>query len=355
VGVPGVYGDELSVLSQIVDRCAAADADLAAAGDIFDGPSPAPEVVRDLYDVLDRLVSSGRKLYYVIGNHDRGRDWLVPFGAGAVRLDGGVFEFSAGTVSGSSYVPYDRFAEAVAGVPDSTVGVYHQSWSDLNNYGKTPVSAVPGHRCVVGGDIHVRRTIPLSGPGRTFVSTGPLAPQAVDQFCHVTSAVDAVGADGVPFLLPDVVTRRTYCRVRLADGAVAVTCSVPSIVPPGSGGDQVESALEVVRSVVAAARPGLPDHLSRPFVAVDVVDRVAPSVEGALRAAAGADAVLYVRNVSGGRYRKRTVPVSAPRIIESVLASATISPAAKVVTADVLSADTAADVKDVLRRSGGVS
>jgi hypothetical protein len=90
-------------------------------------------------------------------------------------------------------------------------------------------------------------------------------------------------------------------------------------------------------------------------VAVDVVDRVAPSVEGALRAAAGADAVLYVRNVSGGRYRKRTVPVSAPRIIESVLASATISPAAKVVTADVLSADTAADVKDVLRRSGGVS
>ena len=211
--LPEVSGDSFNALRQIADLCRNDNVPLFAAGDLIDGPDPDPEVIAELYGIL-RGVS---KIYYVLGNHERGRDWLAPLGSSAVCLDDHVnrelaYDNSL-TVSGFSCMPTEKkFLDAVRefGLP-TTIGLYHQQWYEFIRHGKYRVSDLPQHELAICGDVHVRQVItPASGP-KLVLSPGPLAPQsaaeiqphatyAIHRHADLSLSVESVPLSGRPYL-----------------------------------------------------------------------------------------------------------------------------------------------------------
>jgi hypothetical protein len=268
IGVP-VTGDAEYALRQIVDRCIAGDCDLFAAGDIFDGPDPDPESVARLFDVLRPLADWGRSVLYVLGNHDRGRDWLAAFGPRAVNIDGRTVEhIDAGTVGGLSYVRPDAFEERVRTRGPVDLGLYHQTWSELVRGGRTPLRRVPDDRVALCGDVHVRRIVPR-GPRSIAVSPGPLCPQSVTEF-DVTPAVYALARDGT--VTPRPLKGRVFARyeVRTADDLARTVHRIRSTGPD----------------------PDLPGVVARPFVCVRLSPELTDRGADALRAAAAASGAI---------------------------------------------------------------
>ena len=186
---PEVYGDALYVMSQVVDLCVRDQVPVVLAGDVFDGPDPEPEALVSLYDVIRPLSHAQLPLYYILGNHDRGRDWLAPFGKFASRLDNNIgwLDNRNITVTGMSFVVPTNFADTIKTVFKGDVGVYHQTWAEFGmcpGSNRISVSDLPEHQLVVCGDIHVRSIVqPPKGP-KVALSPGPLAPQSVSEFEH---------------------------------------------------------------------------------------------------------------------------------------------------------------------------
>lgn len=243
VDLPEVRGDVFYALEQVVGLCLTAGVPLLVAGDNFDGPDPDPRTLARLYRTLDPLPDN---LYYVLGNHDRGRDWLEPFGRRAVRLDGQVRALGCGlTVTGLSWTHPDGFAELVKKVPTTDVGLYHQTWAEWINGGKgVSVSALPAHKLAVCGDVHVAALInPPAGPAAAL-SPGPLAPQSTAEFgpAYVWAVHEDCSVTRVP------VPGRTYARYEISSEAEAAACLV-----------------DLVRTTKNHA---LPDHLAAPLVAI---------------------------------------------------------------------------------------
>lgn len=287
VGLPRIRGDSVHALARAVDLCMRDWADLVMPGDIFHGPDPEPGALAPVYAQLWRLAVIDRKVYYVLGNHDRNRDWLVPLGPLAVNVSGRSVRMSSGlTVSGRSWIPTpDAFLDAVSQDPRTDVGVYHQRWAELDARGPFRASQLPDHGLCVCGDVHVRAVLDKTTHARRLVSTGPLSPQSVSEFGR--AAVHAV-------------SRESGSGEELA---------VREVVLPGREFRRydVESAgdAEAVMSALAVMGPdeSLPDDLACPMVAVRLSggrDAVVGFAEAAERLAESRGVVLYLYAPSRG-------------------------------------------------------
>jgi hypothetical protein len=308
-----VGGDARFALDQIVALCVRSGADLYAAGDLFDGPDPTPEALADLYAALRPLADAGRAVYYVLGNHDRGRDWLVPFGPRAVRLDGRVVDAPLGAVTGLSYAPPDRFPALAAAVPPVAVGLYHQTWAEFGRAGRAALGALPAHRLAVCGDVHVRvvRKRPPGGPGGgpvVAVSPGPLAPQSVTEFAGAPCAFGATAAGAV-------------VRVPLAGRRfVALAADAPG---------ELDRAVAAVAAL--APDPALPEAVAAPFVCVKLGAGAGPHARAALTEAAARVGVVlrtYAPVAAGDRVRT-AAPAPAAPLADAIAAAPGVSDAVK--------------------------
>lgn len=264
--LPGAAGDVLYALQQTVALCVQHRVPLFAAGDNFDGPDPEPPAVAALYETLRPLAEIGESLYYVLGNHDRGRDWLAPLGGLAVCLDKTVATLRDGTtITGLSYRPSAQFAAEVTQVAPTTIGLYHQTWSELSGVGRDRVSfeTLPRHQLAICGDIHTRsRLAPASGP-RGALSPGPLVPQSITEFAQL-------GASLVFAVHDDMSTTGYPLRsrpIRVVDAADAQT------------------AVEAIHAVSAVPATDLPSSLAQPVLVVRMRENQ-PELEATLAAAA---------------------------------------------------------------------
>jgi hypothetical protein len=130
--------------------------------------------------VLWPLARAKLGLYYVLGNHDRGRDWLSPFGPYAIRVDNQKVTTQNGhSITGLSFVDHQEFPRRVANLPPTDVGLYHQSFLNFAGGRGISESILPPHKLAICGDTHVRKVIhPEPGP-QLVLSPGPLVPQSI--------------------------------------------------------------------------------------------------------------------------------------------------------------------------------
>jgi len=266
-GLAEIAGDSVHALARVVDLCVRDSADLAIPGDIFDGPDPEPGALTPVYAQVRRLADAGLRLFYVLGNHDHGRDWLAPAGPAAVNVSGVVERTKFGhTISGLSYLPTpEAFVAATAAAPRTDFGLYHQAWMELIKSGRYTVTQLPDHGVCVGGDVHVRAVLDKPTHSRRFISTGPLSPQSVAEFNR--TAVHAVSKTPAgDFQISEVVLRgREFRRFDVKSPADAETVM-----------------LELAETAPDA---GLPKELARPFVAIGL-DCDVPGFEAAAEALA---------------------------------------------------------------------
>lgn len=319
-----VGGDARYALDQVVALCVADGADLYAAGDIFDGPDPTPESVADLYSALRPVYESGLSVYYVLGNHERGRDWLLPFGPAAVRLEGGVVDTPLGTVTGMSYVHPSEFAAAVAKQPTTAVGLYHQTWAELVRAGRTFMRDLPAHALAVCGDVHVQSAVPRSSTGPLLsLSPGPLTPQSVSEFDNKPVVYAATAGLAV-------VTRPVKARqFRYLTAATA---------------DDFERALVAVSRI--EPDPTLPEEVARPFVSVAAPPDADVAVLAELtRVAEKAGAVLRVTTSRpAGGAKRADGPAARADSLADAIAAWNASPGVRSMAASVTATDDPAAV-----------
>lgn len=268
----GIGGDVLFALAQVVELCVRDKADLWAAGDLVDGPDVDPDALADLYAVLRPLAFTTSKIYYVLGNHDAGRDWLAALGPTAVRVTGKVVQARAGyTITGADFTERELFKRAAGSCAKTDVGLYHQTWAEwTSGGGRSTLADIPGHRIAVCGDVHVRGVAnPPVGPA-VAVSPGPLAPQSVAEF--LPPAVFAVDQDLHP---TEVSIRgrsyRTY-EVASGDDADRVIAAVAALAPDESLPEVVRTPMISVR--VRAAVDGFEPALQKMAAARGAVARV---------------------------------------------------------------------------------
>lgn len=307
-------GDAEYALEQVVALCAEDGADLYAAGDLVDGPDPDPDAVTAVYAILRRLTDAGRTVHYVLGNHDRGRDWLKPFGSGAVRADSTVSESTAGTVTGLSFRPPHTFRDELNGVVPTDIGLYHQTWSEFVRAGRTSAAPLADlHGVSVCGDVHVRSVWSRPSGGGVVVSPGPLCPQSVTEFGtgHFVYALSSAG------IVPVRLKGRRF---------VALAADDPR---------ELDRAVTALRS--SAPDPDLPDRIARPFYSVRLgYDASASDLDGLERAAAHSGAVLRVyRSAVAAPVRKPPHPTAT---LTEAIAARDASPEAKRMAADLVNA-----------------
>lgn len=261
-GVPEVAGDALHALGRVVELCVVAGVPLVLPGDVIDGPSPEPGALVGLYDALRPMVDNRLSILHALGNHERARDWLAPFGPSVVRLDGTVATVGnhGPTITGLSYTDPYFFPAAAKAVPATDVGVYHQTWGELVAGQKVRAEHLPAHRLAVGGDVHVRSQFaPAAGP-RWFLSPGPLVPQAVTEFARPASACYAVN-DDLSCARVDLPARGYYLY---------------EIDSPAAADDALNAVADLCPDV------SLPEAFARPYV----VARMTAAVDGFEAAAA---------------------------------------------------------------------
>jgi len=223
---------------------------LILAGDIFDGPDPEPGAVSAVYNELRRMFRDDQPVYYVLGNHDRGRDWLMPVGEMARNVDSRVEKSPTGsfTITGLSCVSTrEQFVEGTASAPRTDIGVYHQRWDELSGPSPFSIVQLPDHKLSVCGDVHVRAFLDRPTYPRRILSPGPYAPQSVAEF-HQSTVVYAVYEDFS--VRPIEVRGRKYVRYDITDAETADAALV------GMAG--------------LSPDPTIPKHLSKPMVAVKV-------------------------------------------------------------------------------------
>jgi hypothetical protein len=258
----GVGGDVPFALSQAVSLCVRDGADLWAAGDLLDGPDPEPDALAELFDVLRPMTATGKKIYYVLGNHDGGRDWLAALGPTAVNVSERLVQTPAGyTITGLDYVDKELFAVRAGSLAKTDVGLYHQTWREwTNGGGRSTLGDVPRHRLAVCGDVHVRGTVaPPVGP-KLALSPGPLAPQSVAEFAN-KPVVWAVDADMAPKEVSILGRQYELYEVASGEDADKVLMCASGWVPDATLPPHVGKPLFAVRMTNPV--PGFADTLQK--------------------------------------------------------------------------------------------
>jgi len=308
--MPGVRGDLEYALRKTVELCVADKADLYLAGDNFDGPDPEPESVSALYAILRPILDSKFDIYYVIGNHERGRDWLAPLGYKAIRIeDGKAIRTRFGrTVSGLNFQDPDRFEDLVRMVPKTDIGLYHQSFREWTGGRGFPLSCLPPHRLAICGDTHVQAVV-RPQPAVVRLSPGSLVPQSTTEFdsaskvWRITSELDVMAVS-----LPG--RKRIRRVIENADQADAVLAEIAKL---------------------NCADGSLPPRIREPIVAVRLMTPI-PGFTDVLRKLAG-DRGFHIRVSDDSKSR-------SPRQQQARSGSATLVEA-------ILSWDAPQDAKDL--------
>jgi hypothetical protein len=322
-GYPDVRGDDLYVLQQIANLCVEHDVPLFAAGDITDGPDPDPDTITALYTVLRPI----RSVFYVLGNHERGRDWLAPLGPTAVRIDHAPVTIKSReavfSVSGLSYVAPTEFPLRIQKVPNTDIGLFHQTWSELCGGGKTSLTALPDNRLSICGDVHVRKVLTVSR--RLVVSPGPVSPQSSTEF--MSPAVFAINDDLTVTEVPLV--GRTFVAFEVNDLNTidAVLSRIAGIRPTGDVGP-----------------PGRPMVSVRLGIGIDpirfaaMVRDVNPDV--CVRAVRVRNKETITRSDPGEYTPARTTGTSAcVRLIRAITRDKSLTPAARSLATDMIESE----------------
>lgn len=246
--VPGVSGDALHALGHVVSLCIKDHVPLIAAGDLVDSPDLTPEALAGWFNVLRPLADAELPLFAILGNHDRGRDWLQAFGPRYVRLDGRLVRLPSGhTLSGLSFTPPANFASTAANISTrvTDIGVYHQAVGEFGPGKGLNLSQFPSHPLAIIGDTHVPMVLMNRGP-RLALSPGPLCPQSVAEFSDLVPGVWAItdDLDVRHVKIPSRVYRRF--DISTPEEADACVAAITTMTPNNN----------------------LPDHLSRPMIAI---------------------------------------------------------------------------------------
>lgn len=290
---PEIAGDVEFGLRQMVDLCLESEADLLLGGDNIDGPDPEPASVAALFRTLRPITNSAANIYYVIGNHDRGRDWLAPFGPRAWLVDGEVLPTRHGAIriTGLSYREPDVFRKVIAQILPVDIGIYHQSFQEWSGGGRgLPLSLLPKHRLAVCGDTHVRGAVVDGAAVR--LSPGPIAPQSTVEFgpAQIWRIYDDLTIE------PVTLRSRRYVRYEV---------------------DSPRSA-EVVLAQLVDLRPDpeLPDAVACPMVSVKMLVEIPEFIDVAKRLAADYHFALRVTDAP------RTVSTNTTSAAAGVTAAA---------------------------------
>lgn len=327
-GLDEIRNDSVHALGQVAALCLDQDVPLFMAGDNFDGPDPEPGSLAAVYGHLRQFDPAGLKVYYVLGNHDAGRDWLAPLGRLACNVSGRVVKTTHGhTVTGLSYVPTaEEFVAKTAQAPRADVGLYHQGWSELTGGSPYSVAQLPDHGLSVCGDIHVRAVLDKPQHPRKILSPGPLSPQSVAEF--FPPAVYAVYTD---LSVREVaIVGRKFLRYDVASP---------------------EDAESVMQAVAGLRRnTDVHEDLSRPMVAVRLDAHVEGFVEAVEAMAASRGVVV---RMCAGKSRTASAADTGRRAVMADLAAAIYSHPDVVRPAKELAVDLVrpgADLQDVIRK-----
>ena len=250
VGIPEITGDAIHALTRTVDMCVRDRAPLLAAGDIFDGPDPEPVALADVYDQLHRLGNAGLAIYYILGNHDRGRDWLRPLGPMAINVSGISTRLSTGpTITGLSCIStVDIFILELSKLAKTDIGLYHQCWQELVSAGSFSLKQIPTHKISICGDIHTNCVLDKPEFSHTIISPGPLSPQSIAEF--EPTKIYAIVSDTAHNLSfrEILIPGRNYIRYEL------------------TGPEDAD--LIITKLAAQKPTPSLPKNLSKPFVCI---------------------------------------------------------------------------------------
>lgn len=168
----GVTDDQFDILHLVAKYCANRKLDLYAAGDLFNSPRPDAAVMAKVAECLDPIRQSGTlRVYYVIGNHDGGQDWLSAFPDFCVNVS----KTPTSTVGGLEYTAVWPPARWNFKHKPQPVGLYHQRWQDWFGGGTARTSELPQHSVSVCGDIHVFGVVSVVS-GSKAISPGPFTP-----------------------------------------------------------------------------------------------------------------------------------------------------------------------------------
>lgn len=241
---PEIYDDSIESLKFCVQTCVERNVPLVASGDLIDGPNPDPEQVKYLLEILNPLKLNNLPLIYVNGNHDEFQDWLMLLGSTAVNVNKKLFKFNDVTYSGLNYCSsFEKFKSDLALVPDTDVGLYHQSWKQLLNHGNYDLSLMSGkHKICCIGDIHITKVI--DDNKTVFISPGPLSPQSVAESFK----------------------SYTYLVSPIAYGEMEIPCRHRQIL---NCGEQHLSKEQIFNTLKDITNPQTPSPLSTPLIVVN--------------------------------------------------------------------------------------
>lgn len=179
----GVLGDARYSLEQFCRYLVAHEIHGIGAGDLYDVDDPSPASVQFVCRQLDELERRGRRLGFVVGQHERHRcgvPWLAVHDW-PVHLDGGHTTMGDLAVWGVDWTaPADLPAKLAKVHPGVDLLVMHQvcrEFMDINH--EVVLEAIPGRMLIAVGDFHQARII--AAGEHSVISPGSFAVQSIDE------------------------------------------------------------------------------------------------------------------------------------------------------------------------------
>lgn len=170
----GAGNDPFDVLELVATYCAKNGYDLVAAGDLYNSSRPDADCIERTMKALSPLREAGCDLWYIIGNHDGGQDWLSAFSDFCTNVTTKPTKEVTGLDFQASWPPdFTKLSNRRTKLPP--IGLYHQCWTDWFGGGKASTSQLPLHAVSVCGDIHIQGIVQVAN-GSIAISPGPLVP-----------------------------------------------------------------------------------------------------------------------------------------------------------------------------------
>lgn len=216
-----ITGDSYFAFQHLVSMACDSGCDLIVAGDVMDRQANRSETVAVLAAALRQLKGAGRRIYYVIGQHDGGDHWGEVDPEVAIHLHKKHADVGGRRVYGLDYQPAGILQEELAKVPKHTdLLVCHQVWLDLQGplgFPQGSFSDVPHVRLMLTGDYHKhlsKSARGASGQELRVLSPGSTCMQSKDEEqekrVFVLNADNTICSRGIParpvLRIPDVLT-----------------------------------------------------------------------------------------------------------------------------------------------------
>jgi len=179
--------DSLISFNQIRDLCLKHHADLVIGGDLFDRARPESEVVLRYQSVVNILVATGLKVYFIQGQHEKSTPPWAYVGENAFCLDRKIYGVNDGkrdrSITGLDWRPAEDF-NAIINVPEAPktdIFVGHQVWISFH-YGVAEADFATlhnNHQLLLVGDYHKPHHVGMLGCDA--YSTGSISMMSIDE------------------------------------------------------------------------------------------------------------------------------------------------------------------------------